>query len=103
MPGMYEIIVLLHLLKSIHNMFYRTTYNGITRTARVKQINVIYKEHAIRNMQKKYKGVICTQRHHTMKILYRYINSSLCYNIIIKLISSTQCFLFLLVNSNFAL
>ncbi len=27
---MYVIILFLHLLKSIHNMFYKTTYNGIT-------------------------------------------------------------------------
>ncbi len=77
-------------------MFYKTTYNemnGITLQG-VKQINIIYKEHTIRNMHKKYQGVICTQRHQTMKILYRYITSSLCHNIIIKLISSTQCFIF---------
>ncbi len=40
--------------------------------ASVKQINIIYNEHTIHNMQKKYQSVICTQRHHTMKILYRY-------------------------------
>ncbi len=28
--GMYVIILFLHLLKSIHNMFYKTTYNEIT-------------------------------------------------------------------------
>ncbi len=33
---------------SIHNMFYKTTYNGITL-----QINSIYKEYTIRNMQTK--------------------------------------------------
>ncbi len=27
---MYVIILFLHLMKSIHNMFYKTTYNGIT-------------------------------------------------------------------------
>ncbi len=40
-------------------------------------------EQTIRNMPKKYQSVICTQRHHTMKILYGYINSSLCHNIVI--------------------
>ncbi len=61
-------------------MFYKTTKKS-NYTARVKQINIIYQEHTIRNTQNKYQGVICTQRHHTMKILYRYINSSLCHNI----------------------
>ncbi len=28
--AIYVIILLLHLLKRIHNMFYKTTYNGIT-------------------------------------------------------------------------
>ncbi len=41
-------------------------------------------------MQKKYQGVICTQRHHTMKILYRYINSSLCHNAISSLLLHSQ-------------
>ncbi len=30
MRCMYVIILFLHLLKIIHNMFYKTTYNGIT-------------------------------------------------------------------------
>ncbi len=29
----------------------------------VKQIHIIYKEHTVCNMQKKYQGVICTQRY----------------------------------------
>ncbi len=37
---MYVTILFLHLLKSIHNMFYKTTYNGIT----LQEINIIYKE-----------------------------------------------------------
>ncbi len=47
----------------------------------MKQIHIVYKEHTIHNIQKKYQGVICTQRHDTMKMVKVMYNDQLVYKV----------------------